>query len=313
MAHVLNESADGRSMNVIGAWEPSDAVALKRLRLKRLCLDTTQGFSGDAAFLQDVAEIDSVRICGPVRNLEALLAVPGLRQVTLDYSGRKLVDLSRLTITDARIYSWSATAESLLSVGSIRDLDIHGLPYEDLACLGRLSKLERLRIERASIRSLDGLEAVQTLQGLLVFVAPRLVSVDALSALPGIEVLMIREAPILKSIAGIGRLRKLWKLVLMTCKEIESLEPLRGLPNLHVVSLSTMRLKALADYDVLRTLPHLEHAHVFLPPKVRPELAANPLPRCEALEWPATDTLLTFNKDRCPESPSRGSGRQRSR
>ncbi len=209
-----------------------------------------------------------------LRRLDAIGALPELRFLELPRSGvtdlAPLAAAARLTsldITDTAV----ADLAPLASVPALRTLAAGGTQIRDLAPL-RGAALTSLRMDGTAVRDLAPLAAMTTLRNLslarvaVTDIGPlveltSLIQLDlsgtgvtdgsALAKLTSLIFLELEETPV-ADIACVRGMRDLEQISLG--RAVTSLEPLRGLPALRVVSLS---VRTADTVEVLRTLPAL--------------------------------------------------------
>ncbi len=251
---------DGTTLVVTGAWSDAAGHVLESGRVDGLNLNYALGFKNtDLAFLREwrlkrlwiLAR--TVKDLSPVYRLSATLetlSVQSAPSATLDVAA--FPQLSTLTA------SWDQVRSTIAGAPQLEDLFVLSYTEADLMALRWNSSLRRLRFkDRPSLTSLAGVEVLQNLRELGVYLAP----LDDLEPLRGLDSALEElhlESCRFHDLAPIENLMTLHTLNASECGEIKSLRPLLRLTELKAVLLYGTTRIVDDDLAPLGSLPKLQ-------------------------------------------------------
>jgi hypothetical protein len=157
-------------------------------------------------------------------------------------------------------------------LGEASALDVRNVDADEWDQLVSLCRARDLRLYHLSVRTLDGIQNLQSTKALTLEWANKITSLAPVFQMEWLEKLSIIDLPKLRSIAGLERLQNLDELKLSgnggslsSPLRLQTLLPLSGLPRLERLSLEVLRLE---DEDIkciasIKTLRHLAMSNQF--------------------------------------------------
>lgn len=211
--HGLVHDDDGWERWVLnGFWRSEYADQIRDSGLLALELNEVRGFEGyDLGFLSDIPELLELWVVHHhLDDDSGISQCPKLRRLNLNTYSTTSPEFERFTQLEDCYLEWRPAATSLLSVQTLRRLQVQNPPWSDLGPLQELTGLVHLVFGNAR----------------------RLVAVDGIESMRSIESLTVRRATKLPSLAGIESLGSLRRLEVNSCRKVSSLEPVRPLQQL---------------------------------------------------------------------------------
>jgi Leucine-rich repeat (LRR) protein len=257
------EEGKRKFLLLVGPWTKELGRLMLRERLVGLRLSAYAGFTDRGiAFLRDLTFLENLDLWVPqVDDINPLYALPNLRVLSL--SGvRRQVDFTRLPrLEDLHLSQWSQRwYGGVFACQHLRNLGVSGFSGLDLQSFGSIQTLENLAVSFSKLNSLAGIDRLPRLVRL------SLAKVNHLRALNGIEgcnrlsLVWIEGAKLLARLDGLAALRGLRTLNLTDCPNIETLQPISGLPQLEAVwFFGTTNIRD-SNLSPLTTLPKLTYA-----------------------------------------------------
>ena len=123
---------------------------------------------------------------------------------------------------------WRAGSDSLFDCVGLRRLFVDRFSEKTFGGFARLVNLESLTLLGGPLESLSGIGALECLGHLRLGDLRRLQTIDDLEGLDGLTELEIQVCRRITSIAVVGKLKKLKRLLLTDCGDIDSLSPIVG-------------------------------------------------------------------------------------
>ncbi len=219
-------------------------------QIESLYLFGTDGEEADLGFLSRIGrkeEIRRLRIDCDVADLAPVYELPRLEELTLVNRKKQNVplDLARLPLL-SKLCLTGPFAVTGVSGSILRSLCVDGCSLPDglphtlrrLSVKGdfsfgevaHLSSLRELSVEHARFSSLDGIEALVSLESLSVIGCRNLSDISAAAQCEALERVEFKKIRHLTGAESLGVLRRLRTLTLRSCGEIPSLAFLNGLP-----------------------------------------------------------------------------------
>lgn len=234
---------------------------LSKCGIKGLALESLSASFGTleeaADALEDPASIRQLTLGSRIKTLEGLDLFPNLESLTIDAGDFTDVDavvalgqLKSLTLEDAdAISDFSVFA----AMGSLEELYIESENLKSLDFLSRMPQLKSLGLADGKLLSLDGIEALTGLEKLSVTDCGDLKDMEAIAALTGLEELELQrpydcEEP---SLSGLTRLRRL------TLRNFDACDFLPELTALEELTLRSCDLPSDLDLSGLTVLKKL--------------------------------------------------------
>ncbi len=210
-----------------------------------------------ARALDDPSAIRQLSLGSSVKSLDGLDLFPNLESLTIDADDLSDVNavvalgqLKSLTLVDADALSDFGV---FASIASLEELNIESENLKALDFLKRVPQLKSLGLADGKLLSLDGLEALEGLERLSVTDCRDLKNMDAVSALTGLKELSLEkpydcEEP---SLVGLTNLRSL------TLDNFDSCAFLSGLTGLEELTLRSCDIPSKLDLSGLTQLKKL--------------------------------------------------------
>ena len=232
--HVEHENG-GATLVVTGSWSRQAERVLDSGRVDGLDLNYAKGFENtDLAFIRPwpLKRLDILdRTITDVTPIYALSST--LESLSVQSAPAAAIDLARLPSLTSVSAAWAQVSSSVGELPGLTDLFLLSYSEVDFAPLRWNTRLVRLRFkDHPRLQSLAGLEALQSIQHLGVYLAP-LRDITALCDLPstGLRELHL-ESCRMSDLSSVASARGLRFLNASDCGEIESLRPLHGLDDL---------------------------------------------------------------------------------
>lgn len=215
----------------------------------------------DLSFLQEFPDllylevVDQKRV--DPRQLDCLYNLRGLRIE----SPRAGIDFSWFPQLEVFVGDWHADNRNFARCKELRTMRIwHFKPRtSDLSDLGEAARLDNLEITKTDIASLAGLEALEDLRYLQIAYAPKLTSLDSLSAADcGIREITFESVKNVASYRPLASLSYLRRLKLFKCAPMPDLTWTKGMNRLDLFSFVETNVED-GDLSPLLELPMLRH------------------------------------------------------
>jgi hypothetical protein len=152
---------------------------------------------------------------------------------------------------------WRPKASSLFGLSGLNLLFINRFSGKDLTQFSNMTALTSLTLLNPSLHSLDGINALSTLDYLRIGRARKLTTIDGLQALIRLSRLELDESRKFHDIAPIGSLHQLRVLMLCDDGDLATLKPLERLLRLEEFYFTESTNVLDGDLSVLQRLPNL--------------------------------------------------------
>ena len=265
----------GATLVVTDSWSRQAERVLASGRVDGLDLNYAKGFKNtDLAFIRPwpLKRLDILdRTITDVTPIYALSST--LEWLSVQSAPAATIDLARLPSLTSVSAGWAQVSSSIGDLPGLTDLFLLSYSEVDLAPLRWNTRLVRLRFkDRPRLRSLAGLEALQSIEHLGVYLAP-LRDITALCDLPstGLRELHLESCRI-SELSSVACARDLRFLNVSDCGEIESLRPLRGLHALEVLWLYGTTKVLDDDLTPITALPRLRELRLMSRKSYRPSV-----------------------------------------
>jgi len=154
-------------------------------------------------------------------------------------NGQNIVSLSGFPNLKELSYDFSPRFVGLETCSKLEKLSIHKFKSKngDITALPVLNSLELLRVIKANICSLNGIERFNKLRTFELYYLPKLESILPLCALSKtLETIIIEKCKKIADYEILGRLSSLKKIILADSGQMESLAFVKKLPHLEFIS-----------------------------------------------------------------------------
>ena len=251
---TLNVDARGGIAILRGPFSEADLRAFEQAKPGRLIVHAAP----DLEFLTGLPPLRSLEVHHlPLQDVRPIEHQTSLEELSLNAYFKVPVDFSGLTRLRTVHLDWGPGAETLLGLPHLEDLLLNRFPGTDLRGLATLRSLRKLRLSGGRLATLHGIAALTRIEELRLLALRALSNIESIGdlaeSLVSLEFHSCRGLARLDAIQG---LRRLMRLVVANCGDIESLAPIAGLPlkELHFYESTTIRDGQL---DVLLRLPSL--------------------------------------------------------
>jgi hypothetical protein len=252
---ALSIDARGSIAILRGPWLAEYLPEFERAKPTRLIVYAAP----DLEFLTDLPPLLGLEVHHlPLADIRPIEMQPSLQTLSINAYFKVGIDFSALSnLVDLHL-DWGPGADTIVAARSLEELSVNRFPGTDLTSLRPLTRLRNLRLAGGrKLATLNGIEAFSALEELRLLDLRALSDIDAVSgvadSLWSLEFDTCRRINRLDALAS---LRRLTRLLVINCGEIESLEPIAQLPLkvLHFYESTNIRDGRL---DVLFELPDL--------------------------------------------------------
>lgn len=197
-------------------------------------------------FALDVFELDSFDALNGVNSRLKRLRLGKTRSKKPDLSVlKRFGDLEKLALDGHK-----KNIETLSGMHSLRELQVHGVPLENLGFLRELPRIESLAIGQGKAESLDWLAGMPVLKKLRIFKARGLTELNVLSELEDLERLELVDQPLLRTLPDLKNLEAL-RLFVCTHVGLEELSWILTAPRLDRLAFREVKTLEVAMFERL--------------------------------------------------------------
>jgi len=276
--YILEESADGRSLVVTGAWSAEAAERIRRGEADRLVLNYARGFSErDLEFLDEGWRLRGLDVLD--RTITDLSPIErlghSLEDLSVQAAPRAELDLGKLPMLRTIGAEWGMIGPTLNELGELREVVTWQLGDSDLHAFRDHVELRRLVVKDApALQTLDGVGDLPALEVLGVVGAPRLHDIsDAAGLAATLRELELEDGRSLDAIDDVESLVNLQFMGVSECGDVESFAPLAGLERLEVLYAYGSTRVVDRDLSPLARLPRLREIRMKDRRDYRPNVA----------------------------------------
>jgi len=270
------EHADGRATLVVtDRWGAEAERVLQSGEADGLDLNYAKGFQDtDLAFIRPWPLKRLTLLARTVKDLAPIYALsPTLESLSVQSAPTAIIDLARLPLLSSLSATWAQIRAAIGERPGLGDLFLLSYTECDLGPLRWNPHLVRLRFkDRPRLQSLAGLEALQSIQHLGIYLAPLRDITDLAGLGPGQLRELHLESCQLSDLGPVARAQGLRVFNASDCGDIESLHPLRGLSELEVLLLYGTTKVLDADLAPIADLPRLRELRMKSRANYRPRL-----------------------------------------
>ena len=267
--YVIEESPEGRTLVVTGAWSRAAERALARGDADGLVLNYARGFSGSLDVLDDGWRLRRLSVLDrSILDLDAIGRLTTLEDLSVQAAADATLDLEPLGSLRSVSGEWALIGSTLGTVGQLEhlstwmfgEMDLHAFrdhvalktmtikdaPYlETLSGVGNLPDLVVLKIIGARrLHEIDDVgELSSSLRELKFETCPRIETIDVVESLVGLRFLGVSESGDIASLAPVEALTQLETLYAWGTTRIldGDLSPLTRLPRLKELRMRNRR------------------------------------------------------------------------
>ena len=268
------EPADGGTTLVVtGPWSKQAERVLESGRADGLDLNYALGFKNtDLAFIRPWPVRRLSILARTIKDLAPIYVLSStLEALSVESAPTAPIDLARLPALTSVSADWAQVRSSIGELPGLTDLFLRSYSEVNLGPLRWNSQLMRLRFkDRPRLRSLAGLEALQSIEHLGVYLAP-LRDITALRDLPPGRLRELHlESCRMSDLRPVGSARGLRFLNMSDCGEVESLQPIARLVDLEVLWLYGTTKVLDSDLSPIADLPRLRELRMMPRKMYRP-------------------------------------------
>ncbi len=226
---ALSIDVQGSMAILRGPWLAEYLPEFERVMPTRLIVHAAP----DLEFLRDLPPLLSLEVHHlPLADIRPIASQPSLETLSINAYFKVGIDFAALSRLVNLHLDWGPGAETIVAAGNLEGLSVNRFPGLDLTLLRPLARLRNLRLAGGrKLASLNGIEAFSALQELRLLDLRALSDIDAVSGLS--DTLWSLEFDVCRRINrldALASLRRLTRLLVINCGEIESLEPIAQVP-----------------------------------------------------------------------------------
>ncbi|HUQ64379.1 MAG TPA: hypothetical protein VM121_11540 [Acidimicrobiales bacterium] len=271
----MEQARDGATLVITGRWNKEAERVLEAGRVDGLDLNYAKGFKDtDLAFMRPWPLKRLAILARTVKDVTPIYALSStLESLSVECAPTVTIDLARLPSLRSLSAAWVQVRSSIGELSALNDLFLLSYSEVDLHPLRWNSGLVRLRLkDRPRLQSLAGLEALQAIEHLGIYLAP-LHDITALEDLPPARLRELHlESCRTSDLTSVASARGLQLLNMSDCGEIESLRPLGGLGDLETLWLYGTTKVLDDDLTPIARLPRLRELRMMSRKTYRPSV-----------------------------------------
>ncbi len=249
----------GRRAVVTARLSHTAAQQLAAGGVLELELNHGKGWRGtDLSFLAGMPQLQALEITDyTIRSVEPIHHLTQLRKLTVPTYCRTPIRFHSFPLLEECALEWRKGAESLFERGSLRKLFIDRYSEVDTSPFRQLVGLEWLTLLGGRVADLGGLGSLGKLRFLRLGDLRHLRSLAGIEGLTNLEELVVQTCRQVESIQPIGHLRRIRRLNISDNGSLDSLAPLGGLNELESVLFYESTNIVDGDLSPLQRLPRL--------------------------------------------------------
>ena len=184
-----DEHGIGKVLIVKGLWSPDISGYMLEEGIYALRLSDSFGFKGeDLSFLPALTFLKSLELyCWEAKDIKIIESLPQLEVIGLQFRSSKKVDFSNFKNLRVAKLTWTKGIESILSLNSIKYLNIQNYPHQDLKPIENIGKLEKLYLTSRKLETLEGIENLKNLETLDLYNCPQLISTAGIENIANLQ------------------------------------------------------------------------------------------------------------------------------
>jgi hypothetical protein len=214
------------------------------------------------AFLADLQSIRYLRIfAAGLTEIESVQALKQLRHLSVVHlrEGQSIhLNLAALPALERLEVEWFDGAETLFEARGLKSLSLAEYPSSSSKALKGLTKLTTLRLSAGRLIEIDAVKDLNALTWVAILRQVTLEEFSGLTAHPAIRFLWMEGCKKLKTLRWLEGMSRLETLRLLDCGAIAELEVVRSLPALRHIHIFGKDGAAATDARFLRNLAGLE-------------------------------------------------------
>jgi len=255
----------GMCMVLEGDWDDRYRCLFDKYNITSLRLASSAGWKEDNVdFLTQLDErIKGIEIYSlRVRSVAPIQQLPWLVSISLELDRNvPYPDFSAFPdMEDCFLSRWGKNAEKVLNCTRLTQLNVIGVPYQDLEALSLLGELRMLKLTQCvKLLSFDGAERLRSLHHLECVRCPGLSNIEALAACQELQYVEFTVCRRIQDVTALSELRKLRALHMEDCGKIRSVGFLKKCRQLETLLLMGDTDVVDGDLSIFMDLPGLRN------------------------------------------------------
>lgn len=207
----------GPRVVLTGPWRSEVADYMRREQIRELYLNHARGWKGEhIEFVRELPDLLGFGIIDfLIKDVSPVHALHQLKVLELSTYCKTPIDFTEFSFLEQCVFYWRRGSDTLFDVKRLKRLFLHRYNASSSAQISQLRNMERLEVANAVIEEVEGLGELLRLQMLGLYSLGRL-----------------------KTLRGIERLSGLVSLKVNGCKNIQNIDPIRGLHSLRCLELN---------------------------------------------------------------------------
>lgn len=265
-------------------------IQKKKLNGLRIFSELSDQILTDLNFLSHYSFLTSLNITSrDDYDFSFLSELKGLKELSISTMGKNPIDLSNLVNLEKFAIEWrKGKIFGLELCQNLTWLCLIDFKEVDFSAISQLTKLKDLQVKTASVKTLNGIQTLSSLENVLLGNCRLLKSIDDISGLQNLSSLEISTGTQIEDYAVIGSLSNLKRLKFEDCKGIASIKFIEHLQNLERLSL--LGNTTVLDGDMIPALnvsevfhKHKKHYNVRVENKKNDELIKSNLDKIKSM------------------------------
>jgi hypothetical protein len=222
-----DENGLGRCLVLKASWSDRFIELIEQENISVLRLSYSAGWKEtDISFLEKLVGkgLRGVEIYAwGVKDVTPLQHLANLEHIGLQCEFTKAPDFSNFKNLINIFLSWRPKAKTIFDCLRVEQLNIVNYPSANLNDLKGMSYLKRLQLTSRKLVTLEGIEALQSLEVLDLFSCTKLESFDGIAKCSKLKEVELESCKKINDISSLGGIEKLRKVILTDCGKIKSL------------------------------------------------------------------------------------------
>jgi len=250
-----------KCMVLKGPWKDSYAEDFQRHKLAGIRLSRSAGWDAeDLDFLSKLPDLRSVEIYNSdVKNISDLWQLDRLEMLSLLCNFSRANDFASFQNLKECSMTWRQTAKSIYQCSNLERLSIFGYREPSLEPIECLTKLSTLALTSRTLTSLSGIHHLKSLATLDAYSCTKLQSIDELkNCRETLLTIVLDSCKQFRSLNPLRVLEKLRHLSINNCGALDSILPLENCKDLSLLRFWGDTKLADGDLSFLTKLPNLK-------------------------------------------------------
>ena len=252
-------SSSRKGIMIEGEWSKAISDFIEKESIEALFLNYARGWKGkDFSFLSELNSIKELdMIVAKAENLDSISGMYNLEEVNLACHTNSEIDFTKLKKLRKCYVNWWTGASSILDCVSLESLYLDEVKIKGLSKIGLLKNLTSLTIANSTVDSIEWVSKLPQLTKLSLLNCKQVKDFSAIEACVNLKELTIDGSKKLMDIDFLKNLKGLEFINLSSNGEIATLAPLSCLENLKALAFAGNTIIKDGDLSVLVELPKL--------------------------------------------------------